>query len=238
MRRALAYGLLASLFFAFTFIFNRSMNLDGGYWLWSAALRFIFMLPIMGVIVWKQKGIKAVLEDVKREPVSWVLWSTVGFGFFYMPLSMASVYGESWFVAATWQITIVAGALLTPLFGKRIPIKNLICSAIILGGIFLLQVSHFKNIHTEGLVTALLLIIVAGFSYPLGNRKMLQYCPAELSTTQRVFGMNLCSMPFWLICSVYALGTHGLPSGGQIFQSVIVAVFSGVIATILFFEAT
>lgn len=50
MRRALAYGLLASLFFAFTFIFNRSMNLDGGYWLWSAALRFIFMLPIMGVI--------------------------------------------------------------------------------------------------------------------------------------------------------------------------------------------
>lgn len=50
MRRALAYGLLASLFFAFTFIFNRSMNLDGGYWLWSAALRFILMLPIMGVI--------------------------------------------------------------------------------------------------------------------------------------------------------------------------------------------
>ena len=37
MRRALADGLLASLFFAFTFIFNRSMNLDGGYWLWSAA---------------------------------------------------------------------------------------------------------------------------------------------------------------------------------------------------------
>nr|WP_296040656.1 multidrug resistance efflux transporter family protein [uncultured Blautia sp.] len=238
MRRALAYGLLASLFFAFTFIFNRSMNLDGGYWLWSAALRFIFMLPIMGVIVWKQKGIKAVLEDVKREPVSWVLWSTVGFGFFYMPLSMASVYGESWFVAATWQITIVAGALLTPLFGKRIPIKNLICSAIILGGIFLLQVSHFKNIHTEGLVTALLLIIVAGFSYPLGNRKMLQHCPPELSTVQRVFGMNLCSMPFWIICSIYALRTHGMPSGGQIFQSIIVAIFSGVIATILFFEAT
>ena len=238
MRRALAYGLLASLFFAFTFIFNRSMNLDGGYWLWSAALRFIFMLPIMGVIVWKQKGIKAVLEDVKREPVSWVLWSTVGFGFFYMPLSMASVYGESWFVAATWQITIVAGALLTPLFGKRIPIKNLICSAIILGGIFLLQVSHFKNIHTEGLVTALLLIIVPGFSYPLGNRKMLQHCPPELSTVQRVFGMNLCSMPFWIICSIYALRTHGMPSGGQIFQSIIVAIFSGVIATILFFEAT
>lgn len=82
MRRALAYGLLASLFFAFTFIFNRSMNLDGGYWLWSAALRFIFMLPIMGVIVWKQKGIREVLEAVQSDPVPWILWSTVGFGFF------------------------------------------------------------------------------------------------------------------------------------------------------------
>nr|WP_239683637.1 multidrug resistance efflux transporter family protein [Streptococcus parasanguinis] len=30
---------------------------------------------------------------------------------------MASIYGESWFVAATWQITILAGLLLNPLFG-------------------------------------------------------------------------------------------------------------------------
>lgn len=29
MRRALIYGLLASLFFAFTFLFNRSMNFSG-----------------------------------------------------------------------------------------------------------------------------------------------------------------------------------------------------------------
>ncbi|MDD7390401.1 MAG: multidrug resistance efflux transporter family protein [Lachnospiraceae bacterium] len=238
MKKALFYGLLGSLFFAFTFLFNRSMNLGGGYWLWSASLRYLFTLPVLWVIVQKQTGVQAVFREIRKQPVQWFLWSTVGFGLFYMPLSMASVYGESWFTAATWQITIVAGVLLTPLFGKKIPFKNLLCSAVILVGIFLLQLSHADHIHTDGMLAALALIIVAGFSYPLGNRKMLQYAPAEMTTIQRVFGMTLCSMPFWFLCSVYALASHGMPGAGQIFQSLIVAVFSGVIATILFFEAT
>lgn len=238
MKKALFYGLLGSLFFAFTFLFNRSMNLGCGYWLWSASLRYLFTLPVLWVIVQKQTGVQAVFREIRKQPVQWFLWSTVGFGLFYIPLSMASVYGESWFTAATWQITIVAGVLLTPLFGKKIPFKNLMCSAVILAGIFLLQLSHVDHIHTDGMLAALALIIVAGFSYPLGNRKMLQYAPAEMTTIQRVFGMTLCSMPFWILCSVYALASHGMPGAGQIFQSLIVAVFSGVIATILFFEAT
>ena len=224
--------------FAFTFIFNRSMNLGGGYWLWSAALRYLFMLPILWCIVQKRKETKAVLMDIRENPVCWILWSTVGFGLFYMPLSMASIYGESWFVAATWQITIVAGVLLTPLFGKKIPIRNLLCSVVILVGIFLLQLSHVQTMKTDGLLTAFVLIVIAGISYPLGNRKMLQHSPAGLTTLQRVFGMTLCSMPFWIVCSGYAWATHGLRDGDQIFQSVVVAVFSGVIATLLFFEAT
>ena len=238
MKRALCYGLSASLFFAFTFIFNRSMNLGGGYWLWGAALRYIFMLPILWLIVWKQGRLRDTFLAIRQAPAQWLLWSTVGFGLFYMPLSMASVYGESWFVAATWQVTIVAGVLLTPLFGKRIPVRNLAFSVVILAGIFLLQLSHLKTMKTEGLLTALSLIIIAGFSYPLGNRKMLQYAPPEMTTIQRVFGMTLCSMPFWLLCGGYALATHGLPGSGQLVQSLAVAVFSGVIATILFFEAT
>lgn len=238
MKRSLIYGLLASLFFAFTFIFNRSMNLDGGYWLWSAALRYLFMLPILWLIVKKQGGLGEILHEIRENLWEWILWSTVGFGLFYMPLSMASVYGESWFVAATWQITIVAGVLLTPLFGRKIPAKNLAFSVLILAGIFLLQLSHLKTMKTDGLWTALLLIIVAGFSYPLGNRKMMQYCPDGITTIQRVFGMTLCSIPFWLLCSGYAAVTHGFPGTGQIIQSLIVAVFSGVIATLLFFEAT
>ncbi len=238
MKRALFFGLSASLFFAFTFIFNRSMNLGGGYWLWGAALRYIFMLPILWLIVWKQNRLRETIHEIKEAPARWLLWSTVGFGLFYMPLSMASVYGESWFVAATWQVTIVAGVLLTPLFGKKIPARNLAFSMVILAGIFLLQMSHLKTMKTEGLLAALILIIIAGFSYPLGNRKMLQYSSPEMTTIQRVFGMTLCSMPFWLLCAGYALVTHGLPGSGQLVQSLVIAVFSGVIATLLFFEAT
>lgn len=33
-------GIIAALFFAFTFILNHSMELDGGSWLWSASLRY------------------------------------------------------------------------------------------------------------------------------------------------------------------------------------------------------
>ena len=50
--------------------------------------------------------------------------------------------------------------------------------------------------------------------------------------------MTLCSMLFWILCSIYA-GIHsGMPGSGQIFQSLLVALFSGVAATLLFFKAT
>lgn len=238
MKKALLYGLLASMFFALTFILNRSMNLGGGYWLWSASLRYLFMLPMLWLLLRRQKAAAAVVKQIRCRPVVWLLWSTVGFGLFYAPLSMASCYGESWFVAATWQITIVAGVLLTPLFGSRIPVKNLLFSAVILAGIFMLQLPHLESMESSGSLKALALILIAGVCYPLGNRKMMAHCPAGFSTTQRVFGMTLCSMPFWLLCSVYALFTHGLPSFGQVVQSVSVALFSGVVATLLFFEAT
>ena len=238
MKKSIFLGMLASLFFAATFVLNRSMNLGGGFWLWSASLRYLFMLPMTWLLASRRGGVGVVLREVKANPGPWLLWSTVGFGLFYAPLTWASVYGESWFVAATWQLTIVAGILLTPLFGKKIPGKNLACSGVILLGVFLLQAAHFRTMHLEGTLPALVLILIAAFSYPLGNRKMMACCPAEFSTFQRVFGMTLCSMPFWLLMSGIALVSHGLPSAGQVAQGFTVALFSGVIATLLFFEAT
>ena len=239
MKKALIYGILGSLFFASTFILNRSMNLTGGFWMWSAALRYLFTLPMLAVILWRMPGDRSspVISDIRKQPVNWFLWSTVGFGLFYLPQAFASVHGESWLVAACWQITIVAGVLLTPLFGKKIPVKNLLMSCLILVGIFLMQVPHLKEgIGSSALV--LLPILLAAFSYPLGNRKMMQCCPEDMDTTQRVFGMTLCSMPFWIVTSAAAFVNAGLPYTGQLLQSLGVALFSGVIATILFFKAT
>lgn len=240
MKKALTYGILASLFFAFTFLLNRSMNLAGGYWMWSACLRYLFMLPMLAILLIILPGdrFRPVIEAIKKQPFTWLLWSTVGFGLFYLPLTLASDFGESWLVAASWQITIVAGVLLTPLFGKKIPVKNLAMGFVILAGIFLLQVPHMDSQNAAKNCAAFLPILVAAFSYPLGNRKMMQYCPQNLDTIQRVFGMTLCSIPFWLIFSLIAWFKTGLPSVGQSIQSLGVALFSGVIATLLFFHAT
>ncbi len=48
-------GVLAAVFFAVTFVLNRSMELSGGSWLWSASLRYFFMVPFLVAIVGAQK---------------------------------------------------------------------------------------------------------------------------------------------------------------------------------------
>ncbi len=237
MKKALVLGITGSFFFAFTFVLNRSMNLGGGYWLWSAVLRYLFTLPMMALLLLRGGQLAQVLRAIQAAPGPWLLWSSVGFGLFYAPLCAASVFAESWFVAAMWQFTIVAGVLLTPLFGRRIPLKNLLLSCLILVGIFVMQIPKMQD-GGGSILPAMALIVIAAFSYPLGNRKMMLVCPAELSTIQRVFGMTLCSMPFWLILGAVGLVCHGAPGGSQMLQSLCVALFSGVIATILFFRAT
>jgi drug/metabolite transporter (DMT)-like permease len=251
MTKALILGIAASFFFAFTFILNQQMNISGGSWLWSSALRFIFMLPILLVIMIAKNQLFSVLNDIIKKPIQWITWSTVGFGLFYAPLTFASVYGSSWLVAGTWQITIIAGALLTPLFFKsvetengiskirnKIPKKSLLMSSIILLGIFLMQFQQAKDISAIKALIGIMPVILAAFSYPLGNRKMIEVCGNRFSTFQRVFGMTLCSMPFWIIISISGLFTIGIPNQGQVINSLLVALFSGIIATILFFKAT
>ena len=240
IKKPLFYGILGAFFFAFTFILNRSMNLGGGHWMWSACLRYFYTLPILFVMLAVKGQIRDILKEIRENFWFWILWSTVGFGLFYAPLSLASAYGESWMIASTWQITIVAGVLLTPLFGRKIPMKNLCMSMVILAGIFLMQSAHFAEAADSAgrMFMILIPILVAAFSYPLGNRMTMAHCPANLNSFQRIFGMTLCSMPFWIICAVYAGVQAGAPSMGQHLQSMLVALFSGVIATCLFFKAT
>ena len=238
MKKALIYGILASFFFAFTFILNRSMNLAGGYWMWAASLRYLFTFPILRIMLAGSPSPARVWSAVKEAPVSWLVWSTVGFGLFYAPLTFGSVLGESWLAAATWQLTIVAGVLLTPLFGKRIPIRNLGWSVLVLAGVFMMQVPHLKRMEVRTVLFTLVPKLVAAFSYPLGNRKMMALCPAGMTTLERVYGMTLCSMPFWIFMSGWAWVKEGPADRGQVFQSLCVALFSGVIATVLFFKAT
>lgn len=238
MKKALLYGIAGSFFFAFTFILNRNMNLSGGSYIWSSSLRYIFTLPLIAVIVWKKHGFQRIHGHISTHKKAWFLWSTIGFGLFYAPISFAGDHGASWLIAASWQITIVMGILMAPLFHKKIPIKNLLVAFFILLGVFLLQAQDILRLELTTTIYTLIPIFIAAISYPLGNRKMMALCSDQLTTLERAYGMTLCSMPFWLVLSIFGVVQVGIPSVNQTIQAFCVAIFSGVIATLLFFKAT
>lgn len=242
MKKAFLYGVMASFFFAFTHILNRSMQLGGGYWMWSASLRYLSSLPFLAVLVWREKGFRRLFGEIADNFAPWFLWSNVGFGLFYAPLTFAAQFGTSWFVSATLQIMIVTGVLMSPLFGQKTPWKNLGMSLLVLAGVLLLQTSAVLKdsgaVVSGGGALAFFPILLAAFCYPLGNRMMMIICPPEITTPQRVFGMTLCSTPLWLVLSGIAWIRSGPPSASQIIQSAAVGFFVSVIATVLFFRAT
>nr|WP_309100113.1 multidrug resistance efflux transporter family protein [Fredinandcohnia onubensis] len=250
--KAILIGIVSSLFFAVTFILNRSMELSGGSWLWSSSLRYFFMVPFLIGIVLIRGNMRELLHELKTNPVTWILWSTIGFGLFYAPLTFAAASGPGWLVAGTWQFVIIAGLLVVPFFYKtietkngmqrvreKIPVKGLIFSSLIFIGIILIQLQAAnEGIGMEMFLVGILPVVVAAFAYPLGNRKMMQHCNNNFDTFQRVLGMTLASTPFWLIIAGIGGATVGLPSKDQVFQSFIVGISSGIIATVLFFFAT
>ncbi|MBD1382180.1 DMT family transporter [Metabacillus arenae] len=240
-------GIIASMFFAVTFILNRSMELAGGSWIWSSSLRFFFMVPFLLIIVIARRNLKQVIDEMLMNPLQWLCWSFFGFVLFYAPITFAASYGPGWLVAGTWQFTIVAGTLLAPLFfekkgsskrRQRIPFGALCISFIIVIGVVLIQWQKGSQVSLSELLLGVLPVVAAAFAYPLGNRKMMELCGGRLDTFQRVLGMTIASLPFWFIISAYGLIRVGLPSGSQVAQSFIVAICSGVIATTLFFIAT
>ena len=244
-KQAITLGLGAALLFSVTFVLNRLMSANGGNWVWSSALRFYWMLPFFTAIVWYRGGIHGLFVEIKKYVSQWLIWSTVGFGLFYAPLTYAAAYTPSWLLASTWQFTIVAGMLVAP-FVSQIKFKDragmwlsAIYSGVIILGIVTMQVSHAQQIPIMDLLKGVIPVLIAAFAYPLGNRKMMHLLNGKLDVYQRVLGMTICSMPFWLLLSIYEISiTKSVPTSGQYMQTFIVAVFSGVLATILFFSAT
>ena len=245
-------GILSSVFFAVTFILNRSMELSGGSWLWSSSLRYFSMVPFLMLIVFIRGNTKTLYCEMKKNLGKWLVWSFIGFGLFYAPITLAAASGPGWLVAGTWQFTIIAGTLLAPFFyetvqtkngiykcRKQIPLKGLVFSSIIFIGIIIIQAQE----ATQGITLQLLLIgvapvVIAAFAYPLGNRKMMDICQGKIDTFARVLGMTIASMPLWILLAIIGYITTGPPSQQQFVQSSVVGISSGVIATVLFFFAT
>lgn len=243
--KALVLGIVSSLFFSITFILNRLMSVEGGSWIWSASLRFYWMLPFFVIIVMARRNLTTLLSELLKNPAQWMLWSTIGFGIFYASLTFAAAYGPSWLVASTWQITIIAGLIISPFINpegsdKRSALfSSFLFSGTILLGIGIMQLSNAQSVSLNHFLLGVLPVSVAAFAYPLGNRKLMQLVKGRLDVYQRILGMLSCSMPFWLLISGYEIVIgQGLPEGRQYMQTLIVALCSGLIATALFFTAT
>ena len=242
---AIALSLLSALFFTATYVFNRAAAVEGGPWAWTAALRYLCMLPLLLPLMAWQGGVAPVARAIRAAPGAWLLWSGIGFVLFYMLLSYAAASGPSWLIAASFQTTVVAGMLCAPLLyddaRARIPRAALGVGVLIIAGVLLMQFGHARGtLDTKGWI-ALLCVVASAFAYPLGNRGLLLHLERrgiELNATQRVFGLTLASQPAWLALAAWAWLQAGPPSASQLWLALGVAVSAGVIATILFFQAT
>jgi drug/metabolite transporter (DMT)-like permease len=84
-------------------------------------------------------------------------------------------------------------------------------------------------------------VVTAAFAYPLGNRLLLLHLERsgeQLNASQRVYGMTLASQPLWIPVAVLAWWQAGWPDATQLVLAAGVALGGGVIATVLFFQAT
>ena len=250
MVRLIVLGMLAAVFFSSTFVLNRAMSLEGGHWVWSASLRFGFMLVLLCGCLFFTKGVKHLSEikDVFLQYwLFWIMAGSVGFGVFYSLICFSASYAAGWIVATTWQTTILATPVVLIVFGRRVPKKGLLLISLIFAGIILVNLEHAASAKTQEVLFGVFPVLIAAFAYPIGNQMVwearqggnrriprINHAVMEDSLA-RVLLLTLGSIPFWIV--MVLLAAPPPPSSGQIINTALVALFSGVIATTLFLHA-
>ncbi len=250
MFRIILIGILAALFFSSTFVFNRAMSLEGGHWVWSASLRYFWMIGLLAMWLGLTGKARLGLDALKLFRTHWLFWTiagSVGFGVFYALITFSSVFAPGWVVAATWQTTILATPLVLLAFGRKVPLKALALTVIIFAGVVLVNIEQAGATSVREVLWGALPVLVAAFAYPFGNQLVWEAKAGEKSFVPtidhpamddalcRVLLLTLGSLPLWAGLILFTAPPP--PSTGQIFQTAIVALCSGVIATSLFLVA-
>lgn len=242
---AVGLALASALFFTMTYVLNRASASAGGHWAWTASLRYLLTLPMLLPLVPWFGGAKPVWRSLRAQPWAWLRCGFIGFVLFYALLALAASSGPSWLIAGSFQFTVIAGMLCSPFLyhdeRRAIPREGMRVGLLILVGVLLMQWGHGGGALDAPAWLALLCVLGAATAYPLGNRMLLLHLERageELNATQRVFGMTLASQPFWVLLAAWGWLESGPPSGSQVGLAAGVALSAGVIATILFFQAT
>lgn len=250
MIKLILLGILSGAFFSTTFVLNEIMSVSGGHWLWSATLRYFFMILFLTIILFFQGGIIR-LKDVFKLFLSnyffWIISGTIGFGFFYALICFSADFSPAWVIAATWQFTVVATLFVLMFFGKKFPKKIWLFSLIIFFGVCLVNLSHMDSFNLNALLLGGIPILIASFCYPIGNQlvweakngnhKSVPKITSKLLSNafNKVYLLSLGSLPLWFI--LIAIIQPDTPSNSQIINTSLVALFSGVFATSIFLYA-
>lgn len=249
MLKLIAIGLLAGLFFSSTFILNRMMSLEGGHWVWSAALRYGYMILFLMISLPLFQGAAAFRSTLRLFGDHWKFWviaGSIGFGGFYSLICYSADHAPGWVVATTWQLTIIASLFVLIGFGRTFPMKTWLFSGFIFAGVLMVNLTHFEIGNLQRLVKGAFPVLLAAFCYPTGNQLVWEaqqgrrFLPRIQSDSlanpfNKVLLMSLGSVPFW--CVLIAIAAPPPPSPGQLVNTALVALFSGVAATSLFLYA-
>ncbi len=242
-------GIAAAFFFSSTFVLNRAMSLNGGYWVWSASLRYIWMLLFLfiGLLFFRRSLLVESLRLYIRHWCFWTIAGGVGFGVFYALISFSASYAPAWVVAATWQTTILATPIVLYGFGRPVPLRALLLTLIIFCGVLLINLEQAQTNSLRDVLLGALPVFGAAFAYPFGNqlvweaRQKRSGCIPHIDAPPmndpfcRVLLLTLGSLPLWVILIIST--TPPAPSVDQLTNTACVALFSGVIATSLFLYA-
>ena len=218
--------------------------------MWSASLRYVFMIFFLTLIILLSGGVKELQSVLKLFCCYWRFWvlaGSIGFGGFYALICFSADFSPGWVVAATWQFTVVASLFVFMLFGRSFPKRIWGFSLVIFAGVALVNFANIEAIDLKALLSGSLPVLVAAFCYPFGNQLVWEakngnhkrvpciQSPLLNSVFNKVLLMTLGSFPLWV---VLVLIIHpSVPSSSQIMNTALIALFSGVFATCIFLFA-
>lgn len=250
MKKIVLLGIAAAFFFSSTFAINRWLNVEqGGHWYWTASLRYIYVFLYLSIISFFPNGFKIYKETIICFFDYWYFWiftGGIGFGLFYLSLCYAASYSPGWVLATTWQITILMTPLVIRILGYKVPTRGIVYLLIMFLGILLVNYDEFTSIFLIDL-KSVIPITFAAFCYPLGNTLCKYACEGKYkkfpinkySISNNVFSqilmMTMGAFPvllfFWIFTSPPA------PTYTQFYSIAFIALFTGVIATSLLYQA-
>ncbi|MBU1247648.1 MAG: multidrug resistance efflux transporter family protein, partial [Proteobacteria bacterium] len=182
----------------------------------------------------------------------WTLAGGIGFGGFYALITFSASYTPAWVVAATWQTTILATPLVLLAFGRRVPLRAVLLTLLIFLGVLLINLEQAQTSPLSVVLLGSLPILGAAVAYPFGNQLLWEARnggsrripslndpvmdnPAMDDPFCRVLLLTLGSLPVWVLLILCV--APPAPAMGQVMNTALVALFSGILATSLFLYA-